>query len=573
MAAIAEARRPHSALLEFLAIELAPREGRGLAVAHIAIGCAITVAIAMVFRIPEPTYMAYIVFLISKDERKATVTTGLGGQLAVTLAVILNLGLMLIDLSEPALRLPAMVLSTFVAMYTVRTFALGPITYLAGFVLVMLQSVVDDVPSPEALTRVTLWMFVVLLVPIVITVVLNLLFGQSVVLLTQRTVRKVLREMEAALAADAAHQHLAQWREMVVSLLGKQPKDAADQRRPFISVTALKKLIDALVILEALPETNAVEVRNELAQHARACRTMLENKDGLPALTLSAERTPPVLAFEAATAAFQRELVQPGSAAPAQKHERRLLAPDAFTNPAHWQFALKTTLAVMVVYFIYTMLDWPGMRTSIVTCFFVALGSLGETVHKLTLRISGALIGGLIAGLCIVYVLPHMTDIGQLCLLIATVSAGAAWVATSSELLSYAGLQIAFAFFLGILQGYGPATDLTVLRDRVAGIVLGNVVMTIVFTVLWPESVVPRLQAALAQARESISAVLKRSGDPVEARVHAAEALVRARHFNLVRRFELSMLPKHSRSAAEAPQVTEVERSAGEAFVATYDIT
>jgi multidrug resistance protein MdtO len=219
------------------------------------------------------------------------------------------------------------------------------------------------------------------------------------------------------------------------------------------------------------------------------------------------------------------------------------------------------------------MLDWPGMRTSIVTCFFVALGSLGETVHKLVLRISGALIGGLIAGLCIVYVLPHMTDIGQLCLLIATVSAGAAWIATSSELLSYAGLQIAFAFFLGILQNYAPATDLTVLRDRVAGIVLGNIVITVVFTVLWPESVMPRLQAALAQARESIGAVLERSGDPGEARVRTAEALVRARHFNLVRRFELSMLPKHSRSGAGAPQVTEVERSAGEAFVATYDIT
>ena len=573
MAAIAEARRPRSALLEFLAIELAPREGRALAVAHIATGCAITVAIAMVFRIPEPTYMAYIVFLISKDERKATVTTGLGGQIAVTLAVILNLGLMLIDLSEPALRLPAMTLSTFIAMYTVRTFALGPITYLAGFVLVMLQSVVDDVPSPEALTRVTLWMFVVLLIPIVITVTLNLLFGQSIVLLTQRTVRKVLGEMEVALLADRTQQHLAQWRELVVSLLGKQPPAGAHARRPLISVTALRKLIDALVILEALPETNTAEVRDELARRVRACRAALAGEAGAPGDTASLERMPAVLALEAALAAFQQEIVQPGPAAAAQSHERRIFTPDAFTNPAHWQFALKTTLAVMVVYFIYTMLDWPGMRTSIVTCFFVALGSLGETVHKLVLRISGALIGGLIAGLCIVYVLPHMTDIGQLCLLIATVSAGAAWIATSSELLSYAGLQIAFAFFLGILQNYAPATDLTVLRDRVAGIVLGNIVITVVFTVLWPESVMPRLQAALAQARESIGAVLERSGDPGEARVRTAEALVRARHFNLVRRFELSMLPKHSRSGAGAPQVTEVERSAGEAFVATYDIT
>ena len=580
MAAIAEARRPRSALLEFLAIELAPREGRAVAVAHIAAACAITVAIAMVFRIPEPTYMAYIVFLISKDERKGTVTTALGGQIAVTLAIVLTLGLMMVDLSEPALRLPAMVLNTFLAMYSVRTFALGPITFLAGFVLVMLQSVVDDVPNPEALTRLALWLWVVLFVPIVITVLMNLLFGQSVVVLTQRTVRKVLGEMQAALLADDVHRHLAHWREQVVSLLGKQP----GHERGSIPVAALQKLTDGLVILEALPQQSAVDARDELARAVQACRDVLEHKgqtraamleggDGMPGgLPSNVDRAPSVRAFEAALQAFQREIERPkAAAATAPAHARRLFTPDAFTNPAHWQFALKTTLAVMVVYFIYTMLDWPGMRTSIVTCFFVALGSVGETVHKLTLRISGALIGGLTAGLCIVYVLPHMTDVGQLCLLIAAVSAGAAWVATSSELLSYAGLQIAFAFFLGILQGYAPATDLTVLRDRVAGIVLGNIVMTVVFTVLWPESALPRLQAALKEASEAISAVLKRTGDPGEARARAAQALVRARHFNLVRRFELSMLPKRFRSATEGAQVADVERSAGEAFVATYD--
>jgi multidrug resistance protein MdtO len=599
MASIAEAR-PRSEFLEFLSVELAPREGRVLAVAHIATACAITVAIAMIFQIPEPTYMAYIVFLISKDERAATVTTGLGGQVAVTLAVLLNLGLMLVDLSEPALRLPAMALSTFIAMYTVRAFALGPITYLAGFVIVMLQSVVDDVPSPEALTHVTLWLWVVLLVPIVITVILNLLFGQSAVLLTLRTVRKVLREMEAALLADEVHRHLARWLEEVVSLLGKQPRGGThEQRRPFISVAALRRLTDAIVILEALPENAPAEVREGLARKVRMCRATLEGEgegEGAPRATAASDATAAAYVvpkaslssddaasggltssgrvFEAALAAFQREIAQPGaSVTAAAPHKRQLFSPDAFTNPAHWQFALKTTLAVMVVYFIYTMLDWPGMRTSIVTCFFVALGSLGETVHKLVLRISGALIGGLIAGLCIVFVLPHMTDIGQLCLLIATVSAGAAWVATSSELLAYAGLQIAFAFFLGILQGYAPATDLTVLRDRVAGIVLGNVVITLVFTLLWPESAVSRLQTALNEVLEAIGA-LKRSGDPGAARVRTAQALVRAQHFSLVRRFELSMLRRHSRKDGEqAAQLTDVERSAGEAFVATYGIT
>jgi multidrug resistance protein MdtO len=223
----------------------------------------------------------------------------------------------------------------------------------------------------------------------------------------------------------------------------------------------------------------------------------------------------------------------------------------------------------MVVYTIYTLLDWPGMRTSIVTCFFVALGSLGETVHKLTLRISGALIGGSIAALCIVFVLPHMTDIGQLCVLIAVVSAGAGWIATSSERLSYAGLQIAFAFFLGILQDYAPATDLTVLRDRVAGILLGNVVMTLIFSLLWPESATSRLRAALAEALRAIGGVIKGGGDPTGARIRTAQALVTADHFEALSSFELSMLPKNSRATTPAPELAEINRLAGAALVAT----
>src|ERR1700678_1031254 len=159
MTALAESQgsRP---LLEVLALELGSREGRWAAVTRIAGGAAITVIIAMVFQIPQPTYMAYIGFLISKDEKSATVTAALGGLIGVILAVLLVLSLELIDTSVRALRLPLMALATFVAMFTARTFALGPVSFLAGFVIVLLQSLVDDVRTPEALTRATLWAWV-----------------------------------------------------------------------------------------------------------------------------------------------------------------------------------------------------------------------------------------------------------------------------------------------------------------------------------------------------------------------------------------------------------------------------
>src|SRR5882724_12076433 len=544
MWALASARRMRGPLIELFARELAPSEGRAQAVLRIATACSITVAIAMVFQIPEPTYMAYIVFLIAKDESSATVTAGVGAMLAVTLAVGLNLGLLLIGAAEPALRLPAMALATFVGMYSVRTFALGPISYLAGFLVVLVQTLVDDIPSPEKLTRLALWTWVVVLVPIATIVTLNLAFAPASRVLLGRTWRRILSELESGLRSQISRADLARWREAAVRLLSGLNEAGAQSNMP-VSPSGVERLLEVLTILEVLPEKRAGDADAKL---------------------------PAEIALQSALARMYETLDQPAvppvQAQPA-KH-KQLFVPDALSNPAHWQFALKTTIAVMAVYITYTLLNYPSMRTSVVTCFFVALGTLGETVHKLTLRVSGAIIGGLVAGICIVWVLPHMTDIGQLCALVALVSAGAGWIATSSERLAYFGMQIAFAFFLGVLQGYAPATDLSLLRDRVAGIVLGNVVMTLVFSMLWPESARTRLRGYLGDALRAIAALLKTPATAGQSRMRATQALVQSQHYSELSAFELQMLPADVNR--DAALVGGVRRIAGAAFVATSDV-
>jgi multidrug resistance protein MdtO len=586
MTALTEPQQPRRPLFEMLAGELAWREGRWAAVSRIASGCAITVAIAMVFQIPQPTYMAYIVFLISKDEKNATVTSGVGGLAAVTIAILLVLGLELLDTAEPALRLPFMAMATFAAMFSARTFALGPISFLAGFVTVLLQSLVDDVPSPEALTRATLWIWVVIFVPVAVTVIVNLLFGQGAVTFMTRSVQKVLKECEISLASGDYRKSLPEWRARILPLI--EIAEHRAEKRPQagqLTVPAIRALLDALVILEALPDELPDAQREELASRLRACRHAIR-PDATPAAYLESrspltqfvdakiEESPAVIAARNTLSVLLATLVRPDpkpKKSEAHHPPRRLFVPDAFSNPAHWQFALKTTMAVMISYAIYTLLNWPGLRTAIVTCFFVALSSLGETVHKLALRLFGAVIGGLIAGLCIVFVLPHLTDVGQLCLLIAAVSMGAAWVATSSELLSYAGMQIAFAFFLGILQGYAPATDLTVLRDRIAGIVLGNIVITIVFSSIWPQSARSGVRGALTDALRAIGEMLRRPRHAEDARMRTVEALVRADHLHTLSLFELRMLPNQAREGLSVPPVATIERLAGAAFIVTTD--
>jgi multidrug resistance protein MdtO len=555
MATLARRVESRTPFLSFLAQELAPREGRGLAVARIAAACTITVAIAMVFRIPLAAYMAYMIFLTTKDDSAATLTMAVAGTLAVTLAVILTLGLAQISLGDPAIRLPAMALTTFLAMFSVRTFALGPISFLAGFLVVTMQSVVDEVPSPEVLTRTTLWLWVLVVVPAFMMTLINQLFGPLGAAVAERGVRKVLTDLEAALTRGEIAGRLAQWRTILVPLIEKS------RNQP-----AIHRLLDALVILEAYPDPIPPRERTRLSHLVRGCLGALERQSLVAEAPPETESTPEALAAAYAFAELQRALSRtPALQAAHGSHKpRQLFVPDALSNPAHWQFALKTTLAIMIVYSVYTMLNWPGLLTSIVTVFFVAQGSVGETVHKLALRLSGAIIGGLLAGLSIVFLLPHFTDIGQLCALTAVVALFAGWVATSSERLSYAGLQIAMAFFMGLLQTYSPANDLTVLRDRVVGILLGNVVMTLVFSSLWPESAITRLRGALADALRAIAALLRLPQNAETNRQHTVEALALADKFKALSQFEMEMLPRQT----HLPDLDSIERLAGAAFVA-----
>jgi uncharacterized membrane protein YccC len=178
------------------------------------------------------------------------------------------------------------------------------------------------------------------------------------------------------------------------------------------------------------------------------------------------------------------------SAAPA-KARKQIFVADAFTNPAHVQYALKVTLAAMTCYFIYTGVDWSGIHTAFITCSFIALESTGATMRKGWLRLTGCLIGGGLGFLSILYLVPHMETIASLVLLIAAVSTFAGWIAAGSQRIAYAGLQVAFAFYLAIFQRFWPSTDLDIIRDRIAGVVLGIVVVSSVFRYLWPEQEKP----------------------------------------------------------------------------------
>jgi multidrug resistance protein MdtO len=202
----------------------------------------------------------------------------------------------------------------------------------------------------------------------------------------------------------------------------------------------------------------------------------------------------------AETLAAPPSAADPAKAGDAARSPRQLLAADAFSDPEHVRFALKLTMAVMTCYFIMSLTDWPGIGTCVPTCFMVALGTVGETLHKATLRIVGALIGAGLGLGAILLLMPLMTNLGDLFLLLAPVTLLAAWVACGTERIAYAGVQIGLAFYLVVLHGTGPTVDMYTARDRVIGIFLGNVVIFVIFTTIWPVSVASIVRTNVAKS-------------------------------------------------------------------------
>jgi multidrug resistance protein MdtO len=550
-------------------------------IVRIAAGTAIAAAVAMVFQIPLAPYVAYLIFLLSQEDTVSTLMSSIGGLVAATLAIALSILFYVFDASEPALRIPLLALSAFLGSFLSRTSKLGPIAFLSGYVLVISQTIVDDIPNTEALTHFVLWLWVVVAVPVFTVIVINLLTGENPVALSRQRAA-ALMEAVADYIELPLSQNPSLLREKLVAL--NQLKDKAFLWDKKLKAFAQEDqrlfglLLEILQIARALPEQLAATSRHTFALSVRQSRALFLQRRGIDVATvptvqndLEADADPACEALRLALRDLHEEAsgnTRVGTSAHADD-TRGFFVPDAFHNPAHARYALKVAFAVLASYVTYSLLDWPGISTAVTTCFFVSLTTFGESAHKLTLRLSGAILGGALGGLCLVFVLPSLTDIGQLCFLVAAVSALCAWVSTGSENISYAGMQMAFAFFLGVLQGYGPASDLTVLRDRVVGIVIGNLWISVFFTSLWPVSALQQARNLWLSSLEKLSALL------VAPTAQAAtdlrlEVNIKTQQAALLKSrsaFERQLVPSHRPAQSAGLEAAALERLTYSAFI------
>ena len=191
----------------------------------------IVVAISETFRIPEIAVSAYIVLFLSGREAASTVRTALISGIAVVLAIFVTIAVFMVSLSEPALRIPLIAATTFVAMFLSRASPLGPVFFVTGFIVAYGLTLGDQVlglalqpatagnapqfelpeiffvPPEEALVHFLLWLSLAVALPIALLIAANLMTGRDPALLLRRALAERLATSARFCAGERGAEH------------------------------------------------------------------------------------------------------------------------------------------------------------------------------------------------------------------------------------------------------------------------------------------------------------------------------------------------------------------------------
>jgi multidrug resistance protein MdtO len=520
---------------------LKPFPGRGRITLRLAVACTFIVLVSYTFRMPFQDLLPFFVLFITKEEKVTTAISALLVLFAVTIAIAAAILVYKFTGNRPEFRVPAIALEIFIGMYLFRVLSIGPVGWIIGFVCAAAQSLVYLFPSPEEAVHQFLWLWVAIAFSVAVAWFANLLlFPVSPAQLLQRefvagwqalsSATEELTKSRLSAGAQLLRPRVKSGPIRSLKLLKLSLIESRDLRgkqvqlrRMILSLYKITRLIFAyarvqlnssayigvsageaaiLAELEEKAQCFQNEFQTGLTPSCTAPPSATETTGEIAPQLLEAENTLRDLA-----AKDTKSQNHPQEAAPA-KHKPSLFVTDAFSNPQHVQFAIKVTLAGMLGYLFYTASDYYGIHTVFYTPLIIALASTGATIHKGFLRIVGCIIGGALGLICSIWVLPRFETLETFLFIVFCVHGLAAWIAAGSERISYMGLQIALAFDLGFLQGYGPPDNIDPLRDRFIGIVIGICIVTTVFALIWPESAELSARQRLAACLRTIARLL-----------------------------------------------------------------
>lgn len=489
---------------------LAPFPGRVAMAWRIALVCALTAMVAMVYGIPESAISCYLVFFVMKPDAAESSVLAVALTVLVAIVVVVLFLLTNLTLTQPAMRIVMLALSSLLLLFLASASKLGPLGGIIALVLAFGLTLLSYVPFGEAATRGILYAWLMASMPMALVLIVSVTLGRRPLDLLRATVAERLEAIACFLEGDGRagrarlHELLGEGQEESMKrwglLRGLALARRDETRRLGLALQESYRLLFAALALREGGRQQAVQDAALAAEARKVGQALAAGHAAQPLIIPPTQNSAAAQAWLALSA-----MAGDATATPAPSPAEPFLSPDAFSNPDHLRYAAKTTAAALICYLIYSALDWQDIHTAMITCYVAALGSVAETTQKLMLRIIGCLIGAAMGVGAILFLIPHMSSVGSLMVLVFAGAFVAAWVAVGSERVAYAGVQIALAFMMTVLQGFGPSIDMSVAMDRVIGILLGNVVLYLVFTQLWPVSVGHRVREDLGRALQGLA--------------------------------------------------------------------
>jgi multidrug resistance protein MdtO len=518
--------------------------------ARLALICALTTLVAEIYQTPEPALTAYLAFFLNKPDRGTSLILNLAMMVLFSLIIASVILVAMAVIDRPVWRVAIMAGFSLGLVFLASASKLRPIGGLIALIVTYALALLGTVHEGEIATRGLLYVWLFVGIPAGVSICVNLLLAPPPRVFVEQAVARRLRLAATMLRTpdESARREftecmregngeLQKWLKLALVEKSSAREHIEALRQAAASSFEILVLID---ITDRDPDAAfPVPLRERLASTLESMAQVLEDGaypvdiefeglgEGEPLLPPRAAEVVARVSETLSSFAGTVPNAQPHDSG-AQRHGSaekpgEFLVQDAFTNPEHVHYALKTTAAAMFCYVLYSLLDWPAIHTCLITCYIVSLGTTAETVEKLALRILGCLAGAAAGIAAIVYLIPSITSIGALMAVVFLGAFSSAWIAAGSPRISYAGFQIAFAFFLCVLQGPGPSFDLTTARDRVIGILLGNLTVFVIFTNVWPMSVGKRIDPAMAVLLRRLGSLLTEAARPARCS-EAAEA-------------------------------------------------
>lgn len=515
----------------FLKAELAPFPGRSWVVVRMIIAATIVMLLVMTFRLPDGALAVIFTLLLSRENPTETFRGGVRIILSFATATAWTLIGVALLVDNPITHFLWIAGTLFVAFYLIRVIPDYRTAVGFGFMIAGAIPLWDQTQlSTNVRVENTLWLAFSVAVGSVVTIAVEYVFRRvhPTTDLTQGIDNR-LQVVEEVLASLAGGSPLSVESRKNISLfsdLGTSRLRRLIFRSGYSShfiaqmnaaIALLGRLVDLAASLQIFSAARSIAITDSdrrrcrhLADEIVILRQDLKQRSVPRALNLPDQASPSDLPFLSAMESAAAHIPEAFAGTdkldefiPAPMDEevtQHLFQPDAFTNPAHLQFAIRGTLAALACYVIYTAIDWSGLSTCISTCVITALSTIGSSRQKQFLRLAGAIVGGVGFGMgAQIFVLPYLDSIAGFTILFVVVTAISAWIATATPRLSYLGVQLALAFYLINMQEFTIQVSLAVARDRVFGVLLGLISMWLVFDRLWVRNALDEIETVFAQ--------------------------------------------------------------------------